>query len=88
MVQSTPRIFEGKPYLTPKIVDRLLEVEKVSDLRSQKDLVCADIIDALAQIYEDFPDQEKIMAFVRRQRESTSPKTRKAARDFMKIHGD
>jgi len=86
LVQSIPGIFAFKPYLTQKIVDRLFEIEHGSKPRSQKDLVCADIIEALAQIYEDYPDQRKIIAFVQRQCDSSSPKARKAARDFLKIH--
>jgi hypothetical protein len=88
MVQSTSKIFKFKPYLIDGIVKRLLGVEQESRPRSQKDLVCADIIEAFNDIYNDYPHRDEIMAFVKRQLGSSSPKGRKAAADFLKSHNE
>lgn len=87
LVQSSSKIIKAKPSLSQKITLKLLDVDKTCHTQSRIDLICADIIEFLNNVYDDYAEQEKICAFVRRQLGNSSPKARKAASIFLKTHG-
>jgi hypothetical protein len=51
-------------------------------------LIKADIIESFEVFFDNSTDQETILNFAEQQLESSSPKTRKAAKAFLKRHGN
>jgi hypothetical protein len=84
-VQSAGRIAKARADLQARITDRLLRV----DLTHHKhpDLAKADVIQAFAEYVEVSSKRERIVAFVRAQADSASPKTRQAAKEFLQRLG-
>jgi hypothetical protein len=78
-------IAKARPDLEPRITARLLDVERPGS--KQKELLKAHVIEALDGYFEAIGDKEAVISFVRREAESTSPRTRKAAHAFLKRHG-
>jgi hypothetical protein len=84
--QHVGRIARAKPHLQARVAERLLAVDQTHHTESRKDLLKGDIIAAFDEFFADSPDQERILAFVEQQLASSSPKTRKAAKAFLKRH--
>lgn len=80
------KIALAKPDLRERITYRLLEIDQVRKDQGNTELVKAYIISALDEYFEVSSEQPEILQFVGRQRNSTSPKTRKAAAAFLKRH--
>jgi hypothetical protein len=87
LAQAAARIAVAKPHLRERIVQKLLAVDETHHAPGRKDLIKADIIESLAGIFPDSPDQEEILTFVERQRGAGSPKTREAAKAFLLRYG-
>ena len=85
LAQSAGRIAKAMPDLRARITERLLDVACTH--HEHKDLVKTDVIQAFAEYAEDYPDKARILAFVEQQLDSTSPKTRKAAKEFLRTLG-
>jgi hypothetical protein len=64
-----------------------LDIDKTRHEQGRKDVMKADVIQSFEEFFEASQDQEGILAFVEQQLDCTSPKTRKAARGFLKKHG-
>jgi hypothetical protein len=86
LAQSAGRIVRAKPHLQAKITERLLGIDGTHHAQGRKDLIGADIIQSFEEFFEDSDDKEEILAFVERQLECSSPKTRKAAKAFLDKH--
>jgi hypothetical protein len=71
-----------KPKLQAEITNRLLDIDAV--VQRHKDLVKASAIEAFDAYFEMSKDQDRIIAFVKAQLNSGSPKTRKTAKTFLK----
>ena len=82
------RIAKAKPALQSKITKRLLEIDRTHFEPSRQDLIKSYIIEALNQYFGESKDKLKIVAFVKRQVDCSSPKTRKLARESLKKWGD
>jgi hypothetical protein len=80
---TSGRIGAAKPELQARITKRLLNIDKIHPSTEQRELVKANAIEALSEYFEESRDRRKILAFVRRQLESKSPRTRKAAKAFL-----
>jgi hypothetical protein len=78
------KIAQAKPHLQDKITKRLLAIDKTHFDAERQGLVKGYAIAALDEYYAEAHDQAKILAFVRKQLSAASPKTRKAAKDFLK----
>ena len=74
-------IAKAKPELESKITYRLLNIEKTT--QKHKDLVKAYAIDALNEYFNESGNKSEILQFVREALNSTSPKTRKKAKQFL-----
>jgi len=85
LARSAGRVARAKPHLQARIVDRLLGIDQIQ--HKHKDLIKADVIASFAEFFEGSPDQERMRAFVKRQVDSSSPKTWKAARQFLDRFG-
>ena len=71
-----------KPALQGKITERLLSIDEIHK-GSQKELIKGYAIEAFSEYFEEAEDKEEILQFVRGQLQSTSPKTKKTAEEFL-----
>ena len=77
-------IAKAKPKLQTKITNRLLDIDKTHHEQERKDLVKAAIIEAFEEYFDQAKNKKRIVDFVRKQLDCQSPKTRKAAKEFLK----
>jgi hypothetical protein len=77
------RIIKAKPDLRPKITSTLLDIEKTHHNPSRKDLIKGDIIMCLSKHFDDETDKERIIKFVKKGLNSSSPSTVKKAKEFI-----
>jgi hypothetical protein len=80
--QSAGKIARHEPQLQHHITAKLLGIE--NSHQKQKELLKADAIQAFAEYFEQSDEQGKMLAFVGAQIDSSSPKTQKAAKAFLK----
>ena len=84
LVQDAGIIAKAKPDLQERIVAKLLSIDDTH--HKHKDLIKGDVIQAFEAFYDAYPDQEQLLAFVKDQLSSGSPRTRKAAKAFLETH--
>lgn len=77
-------IAKARPKLQAKITNRLLNIDKTHHQQERKDLVKAAIIETFQEYYEQSKSKKRIVDFVRNQLNCQSPRTRKAAKEFLK----
>jgi hypothetical protein len=77
------RLAKAKPGLQSRITRRLLAIDKTHFEPGRRDLIKGYIIQAFDEYMGETHDQKKIMAFVGRQVNCASAKTRKLARLFI-----
>jgi len=82
LVVNAGKIAKAKPKLQAKITKKLLNIEKIHKGK-QIEMIKAGVIEAFDDYFEEVKDKKKILAFVEKQLESESPKTKKAAKDFL-----
>ena len=75
------------PEAVQRIVKELLAIDGTQHEQGRKDLIKADIIQAMDQIYEQVENKEEVFGFVEDQLDCSSPKTRKAAKAFIEKYG-
>lgn len=85
---TSGKIAKAKPQLQGKITKRLLAIDKIHFDAGRKDLIKSYVIAAFAEYFEVSTDQARILAFVRKQMDSSSPKTRKMAKAFLERWDD
>ena len=78
------KIVRAKPEFQYQITKKLLAIDATHHREDRKDLIKHDIIQSFIEFYENIPDKDEVMTFVRNQQNSSSPKTRKITRDFLK----
>jgi hypothetical protein len=78
---NSGKIARAKPKLQAEITDRLLNIDKTT--QKHKDLIKAGAIESFGEYFAESKDKERIIAFVRQQLDSESPKTRKIAKEFL-----
>ncbi|MFW9937587.1 MAG: hypothetical protein ACFFD5_08050 [Candidatus Thorarchaeota archaeon] len=78
------KIAKAKPNLRNKITNKLLEIEKTHHEPGRKELIKASIIESFNEYFEIENNKELIMKFVKKQLNSSSPKTRNTAEKFLK----
>lgn len=84
VVINSGKIVKLRPDMEPLITARLLSVNS-SDCK-QKELLKSYVIESLDSYFDRVTDKSAVLDFVSRQAESTSGKTKKSARDFLKKH--
>ena len=77
-------IVNFKPELEEKITNKLLGVEKLCESR-QKELVKGYAVEAFGEYFKKAKEKDRIIEFVKGQKNSESPTTRKKAREFLKM---
>jgi hypothetical protein len=87
-LQTIELIYQARPDFQNKIISSLLDIDKTRHLPSRKDLLKGDIISIFDRLFDTLSpqDKRKALAFAEKQLESSSPKTRKAAKEFGKMH--
>ncbi|HVP99940.1 MAG TPA: hypothetical protein VMT57_00310, partial [Candidatus Thermoplasmatota archaeon] len=80
------KIAKAKPHLQKRITNLLLLADTVHQGK-QTELIKAAAIQAFDVYFETATDKKNIVEFVRAQQESKSPKTRKAAKEFLQKWG-
>jgi len=85
---SAAAIGRHKPYLQARIVKRLLGIDNTHHEEGRKDLIKGDIIETFESFLEGSSDKEEILAFVKAQVKSSSPRTGKIAKGFLKKHSN
>jgi hypothetical protein len=80
------QIARAQPPLHGKITQRLLAIEQTHFPPDRQALIISYAIQSFEQYFADTTarDQNRILAFVQRQIDCASPKTRKLAKDFVK----
>lgn len=81
-------VYHARPEFQSKIFACLLSVDKTKHLPSRKDMLKADVIGNLDQIFDTLSpsDKKKAITFVKNQSQSSSPKARKMSKDFLAKH--
>ncbi|MBD3253410.1 hypothetical protein GF386_06765 [Candidatus Pacearchaeota archaeon] len=77
------RIVNAKPYLEPRITNKLLKIDRTSKCR-HLDLMKAYVIQAFDGYFKEIRNKKRVIDFVEKQLDSSSPKTRKLAKEFLK----
>ncbi|HLO28903.1 MAG TPA: hypothetical protein VK249_07210 [Anaerolineales bacterium] len=87
-ISTLGRIYRARPDFRKKVLNSLLGIDETSHRPGQRDLLKADIMAVFQEVSEMLPAQDKlrVLKFVEAQLESSSPKTRKAAKEFLKKH--
>ncbi len=81
------QIARAKPQLENRITDKLLNIDRTHHPEGRKELIKAGAIEAFEEYIEKATHKEKIIEFVKEQQNSSSPKTRKLAKEFLKKFG-
>ena len=81
---ASGRIARVKPKLQTRITNRLLNIDRTHHGQERKDLVKASIIGAFEEYFDQTRNKKRIVDFVQKQLSCKSPKTRKAAKEFLK----
>jgi hypothetical protein len=83
LTKYSGKIVKNKPKLEDKITDILLHIEQIHPGK-QIELVKAAVIESLSEIFIISKNKKKIIRFVKNQLDSSSPKTKKIAQNFLK----
>ena len=83
---NSGKIALAKPHLRTRITDRLLRIDDTHHEPERRELIKSYVIEAFEEYFEgsDDEDRKMILEFVREQVASSSPKTRKKAKEFLK----
>ncbi len=80
------KIAKAKPGIRSDITEKLLSIDVSQHNHERKDLIKSYAIESFDEYYEESGDKEKILAFVKGQLHSKSPRAKKAAEKFLKKH--
>jgi hypothetical protein len=87
LARNSGKIAQAKPKLRARITEKLLNIDR-THRGKQKELIKGHAIEALGEYFKEAENQPEILAFVRQQLQSQSPKTKKLAREFLKKWGN
>ena len=79
---NSGKIVNAKPQLEEKITKKLLD-SKIIEKTRYPDLMNSYVIQAFDEYFDKIKNKDKILNFVEAQLNSTSPKTKKAAKQFL-----
>jgi len=82
IIKTSGKIIKYKPHFEGKITDLLINIEKIHPGK-QIELVKSAVIESFSEIFKNSSKKDEIMSFVKNQLDSTSPKTKKAAKEFL-----
>jgi hypothetical protein len=76
------KIARAKPKLQNRIIEKLLSIDK-NHKGKQKELIKSYAIQAFSEFFGDVKEKDEVIKFVKEQLNSNSPRTRKAAKQFL-----
>lgn len=82
LLKYSSRIVNNKPYLEDRITNILLNIDQIHPGK-QIELVKSAVIESFSEFFTKSKNKEKIINFVEKQLKTTSPKTKKIAKDFL-----
>lgn len=82
VILNSSKIANNKPELKSEIIEKLLKTDQLHEGK-QKELIKSYSIETLRKIKPDDEDKIKIDGFVKQQLDSSSPKTRSAAKCYI-----
>ena len=85
LLKYSSRIVNSKPNLEDSITDILLDIEKIY-AGKQIELIKSAAIESFSEFFNKSKNKKKIIDFVKKQLNSPSPKTKKTAKEFIKIY--
>ena len=86
-IKNSSKILLNKPELMKKIIVYFINLADSCNYPvKQKELLISDIIEVFDAIYDKYDNKAELMSFVRDKTTSVSPKTRKAAKEFILKH--
>ena len=80
---NSGKIARAKPELQTRITGRLLSIDETHHEPERRELIKGYAVDSFSEYFEEAENKEKIIAFVRKQLNSKSPRTRKKAKEFL-----
>jgi hypothetical protein len=83
VAKNAGTIVKAYPHLKDEITKRLLSIDKIHHEPGRKALIKGYIIEAFDDYFEMITDNHRIFEFVKEQLESESPRTRRAAQNFL-----
>ena len=81
---ASGRIVRARPELESRITAKLLAIDGTHHHPDRRDLIKGYAIESFDEYYQQAEDKKSILDFVRRQLNSSSPKTRKLAAEFLR----
>ena len=88
VASSSGKVVSAKPHLERDITNRLLNIDRTRHSEGRKLLIIAGAIEAFDQYFTEAASKERILTFVRELQNCDSPKTRKAAQNFLRKRED
>ena len=86
-IKNSSKILLNKPELMKKIIVYFISLADSCNYPvKHKELLISDIIEAFDTIYDKYDNKAELMSFIRDKTTSVSPKTRKAAKEFILKH--
>jgi hypothetical protein len=80
------KIAKAKPKLQSKVVDKLMGIDATHHDPGRRELIKGYAVEAFNEFFDEAKDKDQILTFVYNQLESSSAKTKKLAKDFLKTH--
>lgn len=85
IIKGAVSIALARPELTPKIVHRLLQVEKAKYQTAEcRNIALGQVIKSAGQFFDQIKDNEPLLKLIRRQLKNPRPATQKAAEKFVR----
>ena len=82
LIKNSSKIINNKPELEDKVTDIFLNIDSIHPGK-QIELVKSAVIESFKDYFPKAKNKKKIINFVEKQLDSSSPKTRKQAKDFL-----
>ena len=82
---NSGKIARARPELQTKITDKLLSIDETHHEPERRELIKGYAIESFSEYFEEAKNKKEIMEFVKKQSNSKSPRTRKKAKEFLKM---
>ena len=88
VIDNSWKIVKSKPELQEKIVDRLMEIEKISENKKRQNILLGHVILFFNKSFSEIEDKNKIISFVKRQLNNPRNATKVKAERFLRKHSN
>jgi hypothetical protein len=87
LLKNSSKIINNKPNLEEKITDIFLDIDNIHPGK-QIELVKSAVIESFSEYFDKTSKKNEILGFVKKQLNSSSPKTKKTAKEFLEKWGE